>query len=163
MTSKKPKIVSFLQYINLFVFFAAIFTITILHIYTDNFLDFLRLPRLIYSINPLLGNGWPVSLHVYQFVMVLSILLVFIDSLGLFYYSSKIWRFISDLTSFLGFLIIWPASLFFIFTMASAENLRSIDFQTSLAYFAITFSLFLLDIITWFVDDQSYVRNRNRK
>lgn len=160
MTTKKPKIVSFLQYVNLIFFFTAISTITLLHVYTNNFLDFLRLPRLIYSMNPLLGHGWPASLHVYQFVLVLSIILVFIDSLGLFFYSSKTWRFISDFTSFLGFLIIWPASLFFIFTIASAENLRAIDVQTSLVYFAITFSLFLLDIITWFVDEQSYFQKR---
>lgn len=160
MTAKKPKIVSFLQYLNLFFFTAAIATITLLHIYSNNFLDFLRLPRLIYEINPLVGNGWPISLHIYQLILIFSLFLVLIDALGLFFYSQKAWRFVSDITSFLGFLIIWPTALFFIYTIASAENLRTIDFQTSLVYFAITFSLFLLDLVTWFVDDHSFVRRR---
>ncbi len=160
MSAKKPKIVFLLQYLNLIFFFAAIATITLLHTYTENFLDFLRLPRLIYEINPLVGNGWPISLHVYQSILIFSILLVLIDSLGLFFYSQKAWRFISDITSFLGFLVIWPTALFFIYTIASAENLRTIDLQTSLAYFTITFSLFILDLVTWFVDDQSFVRKR---
>ncbi len=160
MSAKKPKIVSLLQYLNLIFFFTAIATITLLHTYTENFLDFLRLPRLIYEINPLVGNGWPASLHVYQSILIFSILLVLIDSLGLFFYSQKVWRFVSDITSFLGFLIIWPTALFFIYTIASAENLRTIDLQTSLAYFTITFSLFILDLVTWFVDDQSFVRKR---
>lgn len=160
---RKPKIVSALQYVNLIFFFAAISTITLLHVNTDNFLDILRLPRLIHTINPLVGHGWPASLHVYQFVMVFSIILIFINSLGLFYYSSKIWRFATDISSFLGFLIIWPTALFFVFTIASAENLKVIDFQTAIVYFGVTFSIFILDLITWFIDDQSLLKVTKRK
>ena len=160
--NKKPEIVRILQFVHLAIFTLAIFVIFLLHLYTQNFLDFLRIPIFLKSINPLLGFGWPASLHVYQTILVFSLFLIFVDAAGLFFYRSRIWRIISDVSSFLGLLVIWPVALFFIFTLASAEKLEAQNIQTITVYFLLSLFLVILDLVTWFVDEQSLIKLRKK-
>ena len=153
----KPKIVIILQWIHLFVFIAVVGIISLLYYYPENLLDFLRLPLFLREIDLLIGQDWPASLHVYQIVLIFSLILVFIDALGLLFYRSKLWRMVSDVSSFLGFLIIWPVALFFIFTLSSFNNISLQNIHTALIYFFFSFLLFVLDLITWFVDEQSFL------
>lgn len=163
MTTKKPRIIKVLQFAHLIVFTSGVITVTLLHIYTNNFWDFLRFPIFLKSIDNFLHTAYPASLHVYQSILVFSLLLAFIDALGLFFYKSKSWKLTSDLTSFLGLLIIWPVALFFVFTLATAENLSPQVIETIYAYFAFTMLIFVLDLVTWFVDEEALVRPFRRK
>lgn len=148
----------FLQAVHLIVFIAAVAVVSALHIYTQDFLDFLRFPILLKSINPFLGSGWPASLHVYQTILIIYLAIVLLDGLGLFFYKSKVWRGISDLTSFLGFLLIWPIILFLVLTLASSETLTTQNVKTILSYFAFSLFLFLLDLVTWYFDERSLIK-----
>src|SRR4030042_2874693 len=134
--------ITVLQWIHLSVFLFVAGTITLLHIITKDFLDFLRLPQFLKTLNPLLGFGWPVALNVYDVILVFFLLVTFIDALGLLYYSNKTWKFLSDISSFLGFLVIWPTALFFLFSLASSETLKVIDVQTATVFFIFAFLLF---------------------
>jgi|SRR3989344_4490563 len=157
------RIIRVLQWIHLSIFLLVVGTITLLHLITKDFFDFLRLPQFLRTLNPLLGFGWPVSLHVYQAILVFFLLITLTDGLGLLFYRSKTWRLISDVSSFLGFLIIWPTALFFLFSLASSETLRVIDIQTAILFFIFAFLLFLLDLVTWFVDEQSFLGKRIKR
>lgn len=154
----RSKILKFLQFIHLIVFLSGSIIITLLHIYTKDFWDFLRIPNLLKEINTFLGHGWPASLHVYQAILLLSLFLALINALGLFLYKLKLWRYVSDISSFIGFLIIWPVTLFLAFTLVSVENLSDKNIQTILTYFVFSFLIFLLDLITWYFDDNSLIR-----
>ena len=155
---KKPKIVTILQTIHLVVFVASAGTIFLLHIFTKNFLDFLRMPAYVKAIDPWASIDWPGSLHFYHVILVFIFFLTLINALGLIYYSSRTWRIVSDLSSFLSFLIVLPASLFFIYTIASSGQLSAVNIQAGLFFFAITFFVFILDLVTWYVDEQSLLK-----
>lgn len=157
MTNKK--ILTILQVLHLLVIISAIGIISLLHINTKNFWDFLRLPQLISDINPFLGNAWPASLHVYQVILVFAIGVASINALGLVLYKSKIWRIASDVSSFIGFLIFWPVSLFLIFILATVEGLDSQNIQTIFVYYVYTQFIFVLDLITWFVDERNFAKH----
>lgn len=152
-----------LQFIHLLIFVSGILIVLILHLITFNFWDFLRLPQLLKDLNPLFGFGWPASLHVYQSILVFAMIVSLINGLGLVFYKLKQWRAISDLSSFLGVLIIWPVSLLLLFTLASAENLDLANIKTIFIYFGFTFLIAVLDLVTWFVDEQSFVKRFGKK
>lgn len=156
--SKKPPSVKALQTIHLVVFVLTLFTIFSLHFYPQNFLDTLRLPLYLKSIDPFLGYSWPSSLYIYQVVLLFFIFLILIDGLGLFFYQSRFWRFVSDVSSFLGFLLMVPVTFFFIFTLVVAKNLTPDNVITATIYFAFSSFLFLLDLVTWYVDEQSFLK-----
>lgn len=158
MAARKPRIITVLQATHLAIFLIGISAVTLLHIRTSDFLDQLRLPTFLKEIDSFLGFAYPASLHVYQIILLFTLLLAAIDSLGLLFYKSKIWKFMSDITSFLGLLVIWPAALFFIFTLASAQNLTQASIQTIIVYFTFTLFIFVLDLVTWFVDEQSLIK-----
>lgn len=151
----KPPVIKILQWIHVSTLIIGVGVIFLLHLYPENILDFLRLPAFLKDINPFLGFGWPASLHVYQVILVFFLVVSLIDALGLLFYESRPWRIFSDLSSFLGFLIIWPASVFFIFTLVSTEGLKPQSIHTALVYFGFTFFIFILDLVTWFVDEQA--------
>lgn len=163
MASYKPQIVTVLQIAHLCVFLIGVFIVVILHIYTQNFWDFLRLPTFLKSIDDFLNQAYPASLHIYQSILIFSMIITFIDALGLFFYKSKSWKIASDLTSFLGLLIIWPVALFFIFTIATAKNMSTLTIQTIYTYFGLSMLIFILDLVTWFVDEQALIRPFRRK
>ena len=158
----QPKI-RFLQFAHLVIFLVGILVVSALHIKTANFWDFLRLPKLISDLDPLFGFGWPASLHVYQSILTFAIIVALINGSGLIFYSSKLWRFLSDLSSFIGFMFIWPVSLFLLFTLASAENLDLQNIQTITFYFGFTFLIAVLDLVTWFIDEQGFVKRLSKK
>ena len=161
MTSNKypkPRIVHILQIIHFASFVSAIGVISLLHIITEDFLDILRMPAYVKAIDPWAVSDWPGSFHFYHLISAFFILLTLINALGLFYYSQRSWRVISDFSSFLSFLIIWPISLFFVYTLASTGPLESKTVQSALFFFTVTFFLFILDLVTWYVDDQSLIR-----
>jgi len=155
---KKPKSVKVLQIIHFTVFILAISIISLQHIFTQNFLDILRMPAYVKAIDPWAASDWPGNFHFYHVILIFYISLTFINGMGLFYYSKKIWRVISDGSSFLSFLIIWPISLFFIYTVASTGPLDKLTIQSAVLFSIITFSLFILDLVTWYVDEQSLLR-----
>ncbi len=160
---RKISTVVYLQFAHLIIFAIAILIVSILHIKTSNFWDFLRLPQFLKDLNPLFGFGYPASLHVYQSILVFALIVALINGLGLILYKSKIWRISSDISSFLGVLIIWPVSLFLLFTLASAEDLNLQNIQTVTIYFGFTFLIAVLDLIMWFIDEQSFVKKLNKK
>lgn len=158
MAAKKSKIITYLQIAHLAVFLLGVTIVILLHVHTQGFLDELRLPTFLKEIDNFLGYAYPASLRVYQVILLFTLILSAIDSLGLFFYSSKTWKLLSDITSFLGLLIIWPTALFFMLTLASAQNLTQTSIQTILVYFSFTLFIFILDLVTWFVDEQSLIK-----
>ena len=159
---QKPRIVYVLQIIHFATFVLAVTIIFLLHIFTQNFLDFLRMPAYVKAIDPWAASDWPGSVHFYHVVLLFFVTLTLINALGLFFYSSRLWRIISDISSFLGFFIIWPASLFFIYTLASSGPLSGEVIKSALFFFTVTFSLFVLDLVTWYVDEQSFLKIRKK-
>lgn len=152
-----------LQISHFSIVLIAVIIVIILHIKAQNFWDFLRLPQLISDLDPLFGFGWPASLHIYQAILIFVVIVALINGLGLIFYRSKLWRIFSDVSSFLGILIVWPISLFLLFTLASAENLSLQNIQTITIYFGFTFLIAILDLVTWFADERSFVKRFRKK
>lgn len=163
MEKSKTLLVNILQWIHLLLFFSITSIIILLHIFTDDFLDFLRFPEYVKAIDAYTPINWPAGFHFYHVILISIILITFINGLGLRYYSNKIWRIISDLASFLNILFMWPTALFFLFTLASSEELSVQNIQSSLIFFAAAFLVFILDLVTWYVDDQSLIKIRRSK
>jgi len=155
---QKPNIIKVLQWAHFAVFSSIVAIISGLHIITENFLDILRFPPYVKAVNPLVAGNWPGTLHFYHIILFFFLTLTLIDAFGLFFYSSKIWRIISDITSFLGFMIIWPTALFFVYTLASSGDISFQHILTGLIFFTFTFLIFVLDIVTWYVDEQSLLK-----
>lgn len=160
---KRTETLRLLQLTHLTILIIGVFVITILHIFTQNFWDFLRIPVFLRSIDEFLGQGWPVSLSVYHAVLGTSFLVAAINAAGLKLYSNKIWRVATDIVTFIGFLIIWPICLFFALILATAQNLSEQNVHTILVYFLFTLSVFILDLVTWYFDDQSLIKIVSRK
>lgn len=163
MLAKKQKTLLILQILHLSAFLTGSIAIILLHIYTRNFLDFLRLPKFLREINALLNYSWPNSLHIYQIILISSLSIAAVDFLGLFFYRSKLWRFVSDLTSFLGFIVILPVILFFIFTLFYLKDLSYLNIQTIITYFSFTLFIFTLDFVTWLFDEKSLLSLKKKK
>ena len=155
--------IRFLQLIHILIFLIGVIIVSVLHVRTTNFWDFLRLPQLIADLDPLFGFGWPASLYVYQIILIFTALVALINGAGLFFYNSKTWRFLSDVSSFIGFLIMWPVALFLLFTLASAEKLVYQNIQTIIIYFGFTILIAVLDLVTWFIDEKSFVKRMGQK
>ncbi len=160
---KRNRTLRLLQLTHLTILIIGILVITILHIFTQNFWDFLRIPVFLRSIDEFLGQGWPISLSVYHAVLVTSLLVALINAAGLIFYKNKVWRIATDIVTFVGFLIIWPICLFFALILATAQNLSEQNVHTILVYFLFTLSIFILDLVTWYFDDQSLVTIVKRK
>ena len=156
-------ILRILQFAHLLVFVTAAVIIISLHVFSVDFLDFLRIPMFLRVVDGSLGNSWPKSLNVYHTILLLSFLLALINASGLFLYKMKLWRYISDISSFLGVLIVWPVALFFAFILATAGNLSIDSIKTIFTYFFVSMFIFILDLITWYFDDESLLRYRSSK
>ena len=161
--SEKPLAVKVLQWVYLIIFLFSIGTIVTLHNLPDEILIILRVPRFLREIDPFLGFAWPASFHIYQATLLLFLFLIFIDGLGLFFYQSRFWRLISDLSSFVGLFVIWSVFLFFIFSLTLAEGFEERNIQTTIVFLLLAFFLFILDLITFLVDEQSLGRRLLKK
>ena len=103
---KKPKSVKVLQITHFTVFILAISIISLQHIFTQNFLDILRMPAYVKAIDPWAASDWPGNFHFYHVVLIFYISLTFINGMGLFYYSKKFIKSKSRIQSKLPLLIL---------------------------------------------------------
>lgn len=163
MSNIKPQPVKILQWIHFLLFLLITVTIILLHIYTDNFLDFLRFPEYVKAVDFFASPNWPEGFHFYHVILLSILLLTLINGFGLIFYENKVWRITTDLASFLNILFMWPISLFFLFTLASSEYLTAQNIQSSLIFFVITFIVFVLDLVTWYIDDHSLVKIHKKR
>lgn len=150
----KPSLVMVLQWVYLVVFLISVAAIFVLHSAPDFFLEFLRVPKFLREIDPFLGYAWPATLYVYQAVLVIFLFIIFINSLGLLFYNYRTWRIISDLTSFFGLFVIWTAGVFFVIALSLGMFTTAENVKTALTFFLVAIFLFILDLITFFVDEQ---------
>lgn len=158
----KRDVLKSLQYVHLTVFLVFVTIIFLLHLITSNFLDVLRFPNYFKAIDPFALPTWPSGFHFYHVILALLVGLPLINALGLVFAKHPIYRIVSDLSSFLGFLILWPTALFFIFTLSSALNLTSENIQSSLIFFGASILVFILDLITWYFDEESLLKISKR-
>lgn len=153
-TAQKPAIVKVLQWINLIVFLTSVTLVIAMHNLSESTLQTIRVPTFLQQIDQFLDYAWPASLHVYQVVLVIFLLIIFVNSLGLILYTSVIWRTISDLLSFLGLFLVWTAGVFFVLALSLGMFTSSENVQTALIFLIVSVLLFLLDLVTFFVDEQ---------
>jgi len=161
--SKKPLTVKILQWIYLLVFIFVVGAIIVLHNVPNEMLVTLRVPRFLREIDPFLGYAWPSSLLVYQVTLLFSLFLILVDSLGLFFYQARLWRIFSDLSSFLGLFVAWTIILFFVFSLTFSNVLKDDNIQTAMIFLALSLFLFILDLVTFAVDEQSLGRRLFKK
>ena len=152
--SEKPHNVKILQWVHLSIFLFTIALIVVVHNLPENKLEIFRVPQFLREIDQFLNFSWPSSLFIYQITLILFLTITFLNSLGLIFYSSLVWRIISDLASFLGLFVIWSAAFFLAFSLAVGYFSNSQNVQTALSFFIFALFLFILDLVTFFVDEQ---------
>jgi len=160
---KKPLAVKILQWIYLLIFIFVVGMIIVLHNVPNEMLVTLRVPQFLREIDPFLGYTWPSSLLVYQATLLFSLFLILVDSLGLFFYNALFWRIFSDLSSFLGLFVAWTIILFFVFSLTFSNVLEDDNIQTAIIFLVLSLFLFILDLVTFAVDEQSLSRRLFKK
>lgn len=163
LAGQKPAIVKILQLLHFLVFLTLITFIILMHNLPANTFQILRIPTFLQQIDPFLVFSYPSSLFIYQITLILFLAIAFINSLGLFFYSARFWRLVSDLSSFLGLFVVWSVVLFFILSLSFEFFTTSENVQTAFVYVIIAFFLFILDLITFFVDENHLGRKFLRR
>lgn len=149
-----------LALIYLLVFIGVIFAIFLVHMIPSPFLDIVRLPTFLRLAHPSLARSWPLSLHIYQAVLVFYLFITVIDAFSLFFFSSHFLRRVSLLSSYIGFFIMGGVVGFFLYTLLFISPLNDMQFQQAVFFLLLSLFLFLLDLFTFLVDEESQEKLR---
>ena len=151
---EKPAIVKVLQWVYFLVFFSIIATVIIIHNTPRPFLDILRIPTFFRAAEPYVGISYISSMTVYHFTLAYFLLIILIDAVSLFLYSNKFLKQLSLLSSVFGFFLIGFVTLYFlysVFVIGFASHTVAISV---LIYLLLSLVFFLLDLLTFFVEEQ---------
>jgi len=144
--------VKILRWVYLGIFLIGLFTVVLLHTVPKPFLDIARVPTFIRAAEPYLGFPYDPSLSIYQITLLSFLFISLVNSISLFFLSSNAMRKISACTSLLGVILIGFVGVYFLYSLL-AVGLSSTLTSTILIYLTTSFLLFILDIVTFKVDE----------
>ena len=158
--NQKPVSVKILQWVYLLVFVAIISTVTIIHNTDRPFLDVLRIPTFFRLAEPYVGISYISSMTVYHFTFAYFLLIILIDAIALFWYSSKFLKQLSLLSSFVGFFLIGFMVLYFLYSFAVIGFSSYTTGMSALIFMLASIAFFVLDLITFFVEEEGIYHPR---
>jgi len=156
----RPLSVQILAWVYLLVFAAVVFVIFLVHIIPSPFLDLVRLPTFLRLANPFLGDSWPTSLHIYQAILIFYLFVTLVDAASLFFFASNILREVSAISSYVSFGVMGAVAGFFLYSLLFFGASSTVFSQRASFFLSISFFLFLLDLFTFVVDEESLNRLR---
>jgi hypothetical protein len=157
---EKPAIVRVLQWVYFVVFFSIIATVIIIHNTPRPFLDILRLPTYFRLAEPYVGISYISSMTVYHFALAYFLLIILIDAVSLFWYSNKFLKQLSLLSSIFGFFLIGFMVLYFLYSLLVIGFASYTAAVSASIYLLLSLAFFLLDLITFFVEEQGVYGSR---
>ncbi|OGY22696.1 MAG: hypothetical protein A2126_03810 [Candidatus Woykebacteria bacterium GWB1_45_5] len=158
--SQKPASVKILQWTYLAAFLSIVATATIIHNTERPFLDILRIPTFFRLAEPYVGFSYKASLTIYHFTFAYFLLLILVDAVCLFWYSNKFLKQLSLLSSYIGFFLIGFILLYFLyssFLIGFADRQAAVS---ALIFFLLSLTFFVLDLITFFVEEEGIYHSR---
>lgn len=146
-----------LSLIYFVIFLVSVFFIFLMHTFPTPFLDFARLPTFLRLVNPFLGNSWPLSLRIYQGILITFLFVILIDSISLYFSSSKSLRTLSAISSYFGYALMIFVGLFFVYALLffsySELTIRQASF-----YMGVAMILLILDVLTFVIDEEGLIK-----
>ncbi len=150
----EPEAVRILKWVYTVVFaFGGAFAL-LLSLSTESLFETLRFSNVVEGV---------AVLSVFRFLVGFYLLLMLVDAVSLFNYSSFIWREVSAISSLVGIVLMGLASLFMIYIQSIASRVSTEVAILSLLYLIIAIGLFLLDILTFFVEEEQLLGISVRK
>jgi len=159
-THQKPVSVKILQWIYLLVFVSIIAAITIIHNTQQSFLDVLRIPTFFRAAEPYVGISYISSMTAYHFTFAYFLLIILIDAVCLFWYSNKFLKQLSLVSSYFGFFLIGFIVLYFLYSFTVIGFSSPTAGTSAFVFLVLSFSFFLLDLITFFVEEEGIYHPR---
>lgn len=156
---------SYLRLLSFFyflVFLVVVFVIFLVHTIPSPFLDIVRLPTFLKLINPFLGNSWPLSLHIYHGILIVFTLITLIDAATLYFSSSSRIRYLSAISSYIGYTLMGVVSLFFIYALLFFSYSELTIKQASF-FMITTLLLLILDLFTFIIDEEGLIKLRGKR
>lgn len=155
MARSRVKTLYLLRLLNLGICLTAVSVVVLLHTYTENFYDYLRMPQFLQAIDPQLGFSYPVSLHVYQFILVFAVVVSFINGIGLFNQSRRLNK-TSYYCSFISLFVVLFAASFLVYFIAVGHDMTGRILQTMIIYFFFTLGTSFTHFSTWAYSRNTY-------
>jgi len=143
----EPEAVRILKWVYLAVFAIAGAFVLLLTLSTGSIFEVLRFSNVVQS------NGIPI-LTVFRFLVGFYLLLILVDAVSLFNYQSLLWREVSAVSSLIGIVLMGMGSLFMIYILAAANLVSTGTAVLALLYLVVAVGLFLLDLLTFFVEEE---------
>ena|SRR3989344_6330661 len=151
---EKPKSIKILQWVYLFILVFAVLSVYVLHNTDTSFLHFLRLPLFFKDSQESLGVSYVSSLTVYHFTFAYFILIFGVDIVSFFNYSNEFLRRLSLWTTVFGFAIFGLMLLYFLYSLVFLWSKDASSAFSALIFFLLALFLFLLDLITYLVEER---------
>ncbi|OGY29892.1 MAG: hypothetical protein A3F35_00435 [Candidatus Woykebacteria bacterium RIFCSPHIGHO2_12_FULL_45_10] len=145
----EPEAVRILKWVYLIVFVVVGAFVLVLTIVTGSSFEFLRFSRLIE------GPAAPLILNIFRFLVGFYLLLMLVDAVSLFNYRSVLWREASSIASLLGIILTGLGAIFMIYIMGVAGLISTQTNIIALLYLVIAVGLLLLDLLTFFVEEEN--------
>lgn len=145
----EPEAVRILKWVYLIVFLVGSAFVIALSIFNESTLQLVQFSQ----VTSVIGNGYGV-LQVFKFLATFYLFLMFIDTVSLFNYKSLALREVSAISSLVGFLLMGMGSLFMIYVLALSTSISTEVAIVALLYLVIAVGLFLLDLLTFFVEEE---------
>lgn len=134
------------------IFLVGFGMIVLLHAVPKPFLDIIRMPTFIRAAEPYLGFPYDPSLLIYQITLLSFLAITAVDAVSLFFTSSLLMKKICALASFIGVVLMGVVSFYFLYSLLMI-GIASALTTTVFIYLAISFSLFIIDLFTFWVDE----------
>jgi hypothetical protein len=144
----EPEAVRILKWVYLAVFAVAGAFALMLTFSTNSIFEVLRFSNVVQA-----SNGFPI-LTIFRLLVGFYLILILIDAVSLFNYRSSLWREVSAVASLIGIVLMGLGSLFMVYILAAANLVSNATAVLSLLYLVVAVGLFLLDLLTFFVEEE---------
>src|SRR3989304_7729649 len=142
--------------IYVFIFIIAVGLIIATHATPSPALAVFRIPRNLREVGPQIGFSWPTSLRVYHFFLVFFFTTVLLNGISLSKIANQKWHSICRISSFLGILLTWSVTLFFLLLLTLDGNFYATNLKNSLVFSLIAFALFIVNLLTFVVAQKEW-------
>ena len=126
--------------------------IVLLHVAPKPFLDIIRIPTFIRAAKPFLGFPYDLPLLIYQVTLLSFLAISLVAGVSLFFISSALMKIISAFASLIGFVLMGIVSFYFLYSLVMIGVASALT-TTVLIYLLLCFSLFILDLFTFWIDE----------
>lgn len=145
----EPESVRILKWVYLIVFITAGAFVAVLTATSGSIFEPIRFSNLIVPN----ATGTEV-VNVFRFLVGFYLFLILVDAVALFNYKVSPLREISSIASLIGFFLMGLSTLFMVYVMGISSGGVGETTLVALLYLVLAVGLFLLDLLTFFVDEQ---------